>query len=960
VSQYVNGTIARIVTGFGCIEFDADGVLIVTGGKERRAAYVAITTGPTVVNGLFWSTIKLGREVLFQCLRRDATALVENYIQWQRAYWRALFERERAGIGRSIAALYDIKNDPRYLRKSSFDVTSKRVSYDVVRLNDLCGLVALGMEMPEGCDELQDFLINAEAWRRKRNQEWMHRRDTEYAYLFECIEKHPLTAAQRKACVVDEDNVLVLAGAGTGKTSTMMAKAAYLIESGLARPEEILMLAYANEAKTELKQRVMANEKYSGVRVETFHTLGKSIIAKVEKYSPSVASIANDEQKMSKFVDDAVSALEADEDFVETLRNYFISYLVPVKNRIEFKSEGEYKRYLRNNEIRSFQGDVVKSFEELEIANYLFMNGINYVYEADYEHDTRTIDYQQYRPDFYLPDLGVYIEHFGIARDRSTAPGIDAVAYQKGMEWKQKLHKDYGTALIETFSYEAAEGKLLDELERKLHDHCEARDMELVTFQRKKPYSTLKELGTHLEFSRLLTAFTNSFKASTHSLEGLRASLVANYHDLRFRVFLRIFEYVLAIYEEKLELDKTIDFNDMISRATAYIEDGSYRSSYKYIMVDEFQDISQARADLIRLMRDAMPGCGLFVVGDDWQAIYRFTGSDVMLTTNFEKHFGFMDTVALDKTFRFNDRISAVASQFVQVNPNQLKKTITTHETSGRSEVVIVGDEDKEKALLRSLDAIAQDAGAAAATVYLLGRYKKTKPENLKALKGMYPHLSIEYYTAHASKGREADYVVILDVIEGKFGFPSMVESDPILERVLPNADKFSFAEERRLFYVALTRARRSAYILTNPLRQSVFVKELIDKGYDIGFDRESLATELKELATCPGCLAGVLVKRSGPYGEFYGCSLYPYCKETPDICMTCGDGALVSNGREHECSNPDCGFSVRSCPRCGKGYLRKKNSQMGPFLSCSKWKKDSATNCGYTDNIRRNNIATN
>ena len=487
-----------------------------------------------------------------------------------------------------------------------------------------------------------------------------------------------------------------------------------------------------------------------------------------------------------------------------------------------------------------------------------------------------------------------------------------------------------------------------DNLELQLIAHCQKQGIDFQKVRRVQPFEALKELGSFTAFSKLLDSFLNVYKGSTCTIRALQDQLGSTWDDSRLRVFLRIFEVVLARYEETLAQSHTIDFNDMIKKAIKYVQSGEFTSGYRYIMVDEFQDISPSRATLVNALRNQVSGCALFCVGDDWQAIYRFTGSDVTLTTKFRENFGATERVDLDQTFRFNNRICDVASRFVQVNPGQLRKDIKTHSMSNQTEIAVISEMDKAAALHGALKDVSAHAAGKRASVFLLARYNDSEPAEMHTLQRHYPNLQLSFYTAHRSKGLEADYVIILDMIQGKKGFPSIMSTDPIIERILPHAEEFVHAEERRLFYVALTRARRSVWLLTQPGRESPFISELLQGGYDVRFDREAMKAAVRAQARCPVCLEGVLVPRRGRKGEFYGCSLFPYCDGMALPCPKCGQGAFTSVGLHHRCSNPDCNFEADNCPACGVGYLRLNRGKYGAFYGCSNWRGDNPASCNY------------
>lgn len=955
-----NGIVRALISDVRELKMEENGLVVRPFfGVPRFHKYASLSCALSTTPGLLGNSFSIGGETLVGRLDpNDATRLTEAYTVARLAFWRSRIIPAKGVLEDGIALFARLRERDQYLRTSECQQWLVELQPYRSVLDDLGEYALLGLALPEGVEEFRSFMVDAEAWRILFNEQWMKAQESRFSTLFESIEKHPLTARQQKACVVDEDNVLVLAGAGTGKTSTMMAKAAYLVRAGLAKPDEILMLAFAKKARDELEDRLHGIEGMDGVCVETFHSLGSKIIGSVEGARMAVSILAQDEKRRTKFIDDGITALQSNGDFLPHLREFFCSYLVPLPNELDFKTLGEYIHYLKNQEIRSLKNDVVKSFAELEIANYLFLNGIDYVYEGSYEHPTATPSRQQYKPDFYLPELGVYIEHFGIDRSGNTAPYINKRDYLDGIHWKRGIHQQFGTALIETYSYEREEGVLIKVLEERLIARCDKVGVEFDTARCEKPFEALKALGSYAAFSKLLDGFLNVFKGSTWTLPTLREQLGASRDDARLRVFLHIFEVVLARYEDALVQSRTIDFNDMIKKATGYVQAGEFWSTFRYIMVDEFQDISSSRATLVKALRDQVPGCALFCVGDDWQAIYRFTGSDVALITQFRESFGATERVDLDRTFRFNNRICDVASRFVQSNPGQLRKIIETHETSDQTEVMVISETDRSASLLLALDAVAVRAGGKKAAVFLLARYNDSEPEDIRKLQKHYPNLVLTFHSVHRSKGLEADYVIILDVIEGKKGFPSLMTTDPIIERILPNAEKFEHAEERRLFYVALTRARHSVWLLTQPGRESPFIAELLQGGYDVSFDREAMKAKVNATARCPKCMEGLLERRPGRKGYFYGCSLYPYCDGTVLPCPACGMGAFTSNGHRHQCSSPDCSFEAETCPSCGVGYIRlNPNGRYGPFYSCTNWRGDGPTSCRYTRKAPQSSI---
>ena len=361
-------------------------------------------------------------------------------------------------------------------------------------------------------------------------------------------------------------------------------------------------------------------------------------------------------------------------------------------------------------------------------------------------------------------------------------------------------------------------------------------------------------------------------------------------------------------------------------------------------MVDEFQDISASRARLLKALMAQQANASLFCVGDDWQSIYRFTGSDVSLTKDFEAHFGKTATSILDKTFRFNSKIGEVASRFISENPSQIQKVIESHTQIDTSAISLIKTNDNEIGLEAVLKAI-REKTSKSASVLLLGRFSFNAPTNLNAYKKAYANLKIAYMTAHGSKGKEADYVIVLNLIKGKHGFPSEKATNPLLELLLPKSENYKYAEERRLFYVALTRARHHVYLITDASKPSPFVVELIDNGYPILTDEfKGSHFQDKIACNCPSCKTGLLTARDG-YNSFFGCSNFPVCKYTEKACKRCGS-SLITKGELRLCENKRCDYKEPICPECGGTMIFRKN---GNFWGCSNYRKGSEVSCSHT-----------
>ena len=830
----------------------------------------------------------------------------------------------RSGIleaEREFKSKYD---SDRYFSKKDLHDWKKRWSQLIQPIEEATKKCVADVDFKSAIEGFVGFYQEGDELIEKRNTGFVKEEVIRFSELFESLESYPLTDEQRRAIVIDETCNLIVAGAGSGKTSTIIGKVSYLIEKGLAAPEDVLLIAFNKDVALEMDERI--NSKLGlKLKVKTFHSLGLEIIAESRNEKPSISELAVDRVKLPKKILEFIEKRMDDENFAMIVNEYFLYYSSPYKSMFEFNSYQEYVDYLRKFEIRSIKGDLVKSFEECDIANFLYINGVDYIYENAYEVKTADVKHRQYKPDFFLPKYGIYLEHFGVDRDGNTAPYVSKEEYHEGMKWKRDLHKENKTVLIESYSYEKQEGTLLSTLGKKLSEKG-------VTFQPLSSqciFDSLNELGRVSPFALLLSTFLNLFKSSDRTLEEIKSSV--DDKDDRTRMFLEIFSKIYEDYAAYLDANDEIDFNDMINEATLLIKQRKYLSNFKYVMVDEFQDISQARFRFLKALIDQNDS-RLFCVGDDWQSIYRFTGSAISIMLDFEKIFGFSKISYLQESFRFGEKLCDFSTKFILQNQNQIRKKVTSRKRESSPPVTILNYQD-EGTLSNVLSKI-ECSKKGRTTVFIMGRYNFLKPKNLKRLTKTYPELSIEFTTAHSSKGREADHVILIGLRSGLYGFPSQITDDSFLNLVLAREDVFPNAEERRLFYVAITRARKHVYLFIDENQQaSEFITEIRQGGYEI-----EVPHGYSENYQCPICKIGIIIKRQGKYGTFHSCSNYPYCEYMCKECPKCGDGFLLRDETAYKCSNIDCSFAVPICPDCNDGYLVLRKGRYSSFYGCSNY----------------------
>lgn len=738
----------------------------------------------------------------------------------------------------------------------------------------------------------------AALWRRdfksfanEINEAYLRKALQEHKAFFDQVEKSPLTEEQAKAVVCFDNRVLLVASAGSGKTSTMVAKAGYALKKEFFAADKILLLAFNKDAATELGERIKARLEPQGlpadqVVAKTFHAFGLDIIGEVTGKKPSVAPWLEGNKETEALLELIDGLKDSDGNF---RMNWDLFRVVLGQDLPQFGKEEESPESWDRERSRAgfwtLKGDTVRSRGEQMIANWLFYNGVNYEYESPYKIDTADAQHQQYCPDFYLVDADVYLEHWAVDADGNPPPEFRG--YKESMEWKRKLHATHSTTLLETTMADLWSGKAF----RYLNEELTKLGIKLDP-NPDRPANGRRPIENP-RLARTFRTFLTHVKSNQLSISQLRQRLdsgVAGQFQYRHQMFLNLFERVWEAWEARLKQEGYIDFEDMLRQAADYVESGQWKSPYELVMVDEFQDVSQARARLISgLIKE--PGCSFFAVGDDWQSINRFAGSDLAVMTDFESRFGEAVTLKLETTFRCPQSLCDISSSFVQKNPKQLKKRVRSAKPDVVNPVRIIQVNDESKiraAVIKCVQEIAETSSSKDVgkrpKIYVLGRYHKERqyfPEE-----AFYSGAEVEFVTAHASKGLEADHVIIPWMVSDTLGFPCRIEDDPVLQLAMPGGDTYEDAEERRLFYVALTRARSTVSLITLAHKQSSFIAELV-RDYKLEITDVDGAKSSAQI--CPICKDGFLVPKNGRFGPFLGCSRFPKCEHTQKISETLG-----------------------------------------------------------------------
>lgn len=914
---------------------------------------------------------------------------------------------------------------------------------------------------------------------KQANERYINQELKDNSDLFDDLDGKSLDSQQREAIVVDEDAVKVIAGAGSGKTFTIQGKVKYLTEKRDVDPSEILAISFSNASVDDLKERIA-----EPIDIKTFHKVGKDILTQYNQYSrPDTSAL---KRIIKRYL--TKKALK-NEDISKKLIEFFSFYINVPPSDDDIKYEGDLldwqegvdfstlKRRFKNKQRETLNNEIVRSYEELYIANFLFIYGIKYTYEKIYSYPNKNFEREfnkfkeflfsfneeipdelknditedllnltdifeeyeikDYLPDFYLDDYNIYIEHFGLNRncENHLIGGKSSEEYVKEMEWKRKVHKKYGTTLIETFSYYQSENRLLTRLAEKL----QAQGVEFNEIDYREVYRILLENKTIKEwedFIVLLKTFIELFKGNNYDETKFKefydyvGGLKDSFSKDRTIAFLKIVEEIYNDYEAYLLKIKKIDFNDMINKASDCIVKNGLDLPYKYIIVDEYQDTSFTRYNLLRNICDSI-GAKIMVVGDDWQSIYSFSGCDVNIFTKFDNFFDVCETRYIEKTYRNSQQLIDASSNFVMKNPDQTRKELKSSKSLKYPIKLVNFDNEFDEILKFELiiKNIINQSTFKNKKILILGRnnkdifnllknfnveneYGKRKFEILgdedklrrnKFVKIVYresPDVNIEYRTVHQSKGLECDNVILINLKNWKAGFPNKMVDDPVLNFVKRNGDSFSYAEERRLFYVALTRTKNNVYLLAPYFKSSVFVQELKTdanvellnlehnrletlKNIEKNGERYVIPTKLK----CPVCKTGVVLLESfwnkGKLNRVLKCShnMAPpfnrcnweggyYGSELEDLddieyCPSC-DGILIKRYR-HSDGHPFLGctnfrktgcrgkgkkleYIGKTCPKCGKPLVKRVNGEDNSlFVGCSGFPK-----CRHTEPFKK------
>lgn len=679
---------------------------------------------------------------------------------------------------------------------------------------------------------------------------------------------------QIKAILADEEYALIVAGAGTGKTTTMTSKVKYLVDHKGVDPEKILVMSYTKKAVEELSERIVDAFNIPA-KVSTFHSLGFDYIRSMFpnkkcvvvgnneklniflKYIKSIFedknaifeiielfdSLRNHKWVFGKFLKENYEKYHSYDDFFEAYKKMKIAEAKNAGLKPLIKAYTD--KNLVSENIRTIKGEYVKSAAEMIIANFLYFNGIDYLYEEVYSELSE--DNRSYRPDFTLNLAGqnIYLEYFGLNTSK----------YNRIKELKREHHKKHKNLYIEL------DGIQLQNLEIILSMKLKEMGFVFNAKTDEEIYSKILDnnpLSQLYNFKDFIYSCVDKIKESRHR-SSYEETIVNYINTLTSQEekerSLKQFKYIndfYVFYQKKLLGDPEVyyfDYSDMLYYGYLYIDRVSESTTdFEYIIIDEYQDISRNRYELAKRTADKN-NAKVFAVGDDWQSIYAFSGSRIEYFYNFEKYFPGAKLFKINKTYRNSQELINYSGTFIMKNENQIKKDLksdkntlnpivfATYNTEG-----FVYKEDKQiierdllKRIILRIHKVNPEhkiliLGRTNALVNSLFDDKELKDDlDTKVTFRSYPDIEIEAMTMHKSKGLTFDQVIVIGLNRH---FPIDRRGLYWLEDLFDNAlydEDYAFAEERRLFYVALTRTRNHVFLLTNHNRneRSPFLDEL-------------------------------------------------------------------------------------------------------------------------------------
>jgi superfamily I DNA/RNA helicase len=660
-----------------------------------------------------------------------------------------------------------------------------------------------------------------------------------------------LNDKQRDAVVSDDKRLLVLAGAGSGKTKTLIQKLIYLIEEKGVSPSSILAITFTKNAANEMidrliisadtsgeyekqlfnknlnktdkdRERLNQQKKYKwidGLTVRTFHSFCYSILRNygVNEFDNKFRIISDEKRD-----DDDIPNNPAPETIFEVIHKLLIEqcenteYLLKLKryvldyivDKIHIK-KAEPKYLPKDGKFfTTLDGTKVRSKSEQFIADWFYRHSIKYEYEP-----LLNIKDFSFHPDFYIPDANLYIEHVS---NKSFSMKDKEEQFQKG-----------NLLLVKTFENMTKDSVLFNHtLDKIVKNKLPSDYHKNIILNFKEEFHGYQE--DVKDFVKQIMRIIDMIKIENIGIEKILENAGNDQHE-RVRNF---YELAIPIVKKYIHYctDKSyLDYNDLILKSISLFHNhndiaNKYKSKYEYILVDEFQDVDNLQVELIKLL--LTENTQLFCVGDDWQSIYGFRGSNVSYIIEFEKHFADAKIIKLNLNYRSTQNIVGASNEVIKNNKFKIDKDIQASKKSEHKIVVYSGNNEEENTQF-CLDKIKELLKDGVSNDEILFLYRRSKMSNPYFSKLKEEGIRVQFKTIHASKGLEAKIVFIIGLTEGNGGFPDIWLEDRIFQIIKKANYDLLMEEERRLFYVAITRAKDKLFLITEKGNESSFLKEI-------------------------------------------------------------------------------------------------------------------------------------
>lgn len=696
---------------------------------------------------------------------------------------------------------------------------------------------------------------------------------------------------QQEAVVSEEARLLVLAGAGSGKTKTLLQKLIYLIEEKGVSPSQILAITFTKNAANEMldrliitvendgeyermlsnksvpileknRQRLLYQRKHKwidGLTVKTFHSFCYQVLRNYgvnefdNKFKIIGAEKGDDEDDVNKFaapetVYEVIHKLLIsscdDNAYLLKLKRHILDYFV---DKVHIAKPDAVLNSKHAKYYTSLDGTKLRSKSEQFIADWFYRHSIKYEYEP-----LLNIKDFPFHPDFYVPAANLYIEHVS---DKSYNTKSKEEQFEKG-----------NLLLVKTFEAMTNDSALFNHTLDKIVKNRLPED-----FQYTQALSYKEEFnGYHENVKDFLTQvirIVDMIKVENIDLNDVVANAAKDQHE-RVRHFYELAIPLIKKYMAYCTDKSYLDFNDLILKTTNLFQHqndiaSKYRNQYQYILVDEFQDVNNLQVDLIALLISA--NTQLFCVGDDWQSIYGFRGSNVSYIVNFETHFPNAKVIKLNLNYRSTQNIVGASNEVIKNNKFKIEKEVYASKMSEHKIVVYAGNNEADN-LDFCTSKVRELLNEGLNHEDILFLYRRSKMYSPYFFRFKNENLQVQAKTIHAAKGLEAKVVFILGLTEGSGGFPDIWLEDRIFQVIKKANHDLLLEEERRLFYVAITRAKDKLFLITEKGNESSFIKEIpeiftVKSGQPIKSVVEKVITckkcfsELQKLfVVCPYC----------------------------------------------------------------------------------------------------------